>query len=819
MGWALVARARAVPTQLLLAMTALATVSCTADAVYQYGYKQLHFPAGRFPHLGGLHLLSAFQCLVHPAPNGSFFATLDHTHFSRGIATCAAPVVDVGEVQGVLAAEEEAKKRREEEQRRGKVVGGGESANGTLQTSVAAGVKRKQAKEESLAWKIRLLATQYTNTTGAYAEDSGFSSLKWGAHLATGDLTRVLGKRPTDLHEYGEQLARLLTLHRNSDLGDVWRYSGKYEILAVSSVRRAVCLTPSCTDVTAVDTTGRGACAATGCSEPYDPSSLAGRLLNEDAVTVVTHTEPAEDAVPTSVSVMQTGFLGLGRAVRVQKRWLNDTDAWDLTAAIQTQLYTPSSRFPEFKGERMLRSVWPLGDGAAADEALGEQGYNSSEWLQKVAISLCHEPVPVYMRGRLCKGIKPRKRHAVGVTYNGERDVEVDDPSTPDRQTGVIWRVVPARQEVGAARSCSFHPDHKGLDRASTQSVEPTWMAGTASREINAASPDELSLARRLSRCTIKLGVPSAVGFLRGREDLSRREDVTRVTRSLRAGGFGDMDLPPEPFSNSEFVEVLVVIALAAFGVLASVPDYNNGHVRWWEGVRHAVIAIAGIGAFIPLGLMTYREWKGANWHAATTRVGLHVAFSPSTAGCRGLPYECKTRGHGLRGSSLLISETLVIASTNHYRFAHLVVACGVAAFAYYCILVGPLELHRFYQGQTVALQGDENGSSTPKILSGSGSGHGALALEMPDEGVAAPPPPPSGWDRGWQATATPLPLSVSALTRAGARGVNSLVRSVSTPLRGRPSPAPVPSSSGWPAGWPTKGQAEEPSTPFLEKE
>lgn len=114
---------------------------------------------------------------------------------------------------------------------------------------------------------------------------------------------------------------------------------------------------------------------------------------------------------------MQTGFLGLGRAVRVQRRWLNDTDAWDLTAAIQTQLYIKGSRFPEFKDELMLRSVWPLGSTPAADEATAEaQVRNGSEWLLKIAIVLCHEPVSAYMDNQLCKGIKPRKRHAVAVT-------------------------------------------------------------------------------------------------------------------------------------------------------------------------------------------------------------------------------------------------------------------------------------------------------------------------------------------------------------------------------------------------------------------
>lgn len=756
-----------------------------------------------------------------PRPRGGqrvFFASLDGTRFPRGTRTCAAPAVDVGEVQGVLAAEAEARKEKEEQRRRRQVAN--ETTNGTtLEASVATGVKRKQAKEESLAWRIRLLATQCTNSTGAYGEDSGFSGLKWAAHLVTGDMTRVLGKPPTGLHAYGKQLARLLTLHRNSDLGAVWRMSGKYEVLSVPSVRRAVCLHASCSDVTAVDTTGRGACGASGCKEAHNPNSLSGRLANEDAVTVVTHTEPDESAVPTSVSVMQTGFLGLGRAVRVQRGWLNDTDAWDLTAAIQTQLYTKSSRFEEFKDELMLRSVWPLGGQTAADAAAGAaQGHSSSEWLQKIAIVLCHEPVPVYMDHRVCKGIKPRKRHTVAVSYNGEKDAEVDDPTTPDQQTGAIWRVVPARKEVGAARSCSFHPDHKHLHRSSTQSMEPAWMAGTASQEINAASPDELALARRLSRCTIKLDAPSSVGILRGREDLSSRDDIARLTASLHEGGVADTDLPPEPVSASEIAEALVVIALAALGVVATAPDFSNASLRWWEKARYYVIFSAGAGAFTPLIILMVSEYRGSHWHAATTRWAVHVAFSPTTAECRGLPYECATRGHGLRGSSLLLSETLLIASTNHFRWERLALALGVTAAVYIVNSGVPEVWRRVRRGAMAASLVDVGGSPTTKLSTSGSCGQGALALEMPtDDGVAAPPPPPSGWDHGWDATATPLPLSVSAFSRAGASGVHSLVRSVSTPLTGRPSPAAFPSEGQ--GGWPTKGQAEEPSTPLLEKQ
>lgn len=689
---------RAGTVLLMLAVGNMAGSSSTADAGDPVAHTTLPFPTGRYHRLGALHSLPALQCLVSATSNGHFTASLGDKRIPRGKHTCAAPVVDVGEVRDVLDAE----------------------ANG------------KPRQWENLAWRVRLLATAYNSFSERFGEESRYSRLKWGRHLTTGDMSLVLGKPSTGLHAYGEHVARLLTLHRNSDLGAVWRYSGKYEVLALTSVRRGVCLSNACQDVAAVDTTGSGACASSGCREPltnrYD---LSGRLTTEDAVAVVTHAEPGER--PKPVSVLQTGFLGLGRAVSVRKGWLKTADAWNLTASIQTQLYTQGERFEELKNEPSLRSLWPLSGTAAADAATEAQGGNSSTWLQKIAIVLCHEPVPVYVDRRLCVGIKPRTRPPVDVAYN-ENDVEVDDPTVPVHQTGAIWRVVPARQEQVAAHSCA--PGFK-----TTPSTQPSWTAGTASREINAASPDEVALARRLSRCTTKLDATSPVGALRGLEDLSRLADVKRLRDTLHAGAFMDADLPPEPSSASEFAEALVIVALAALGVVGAAPNFSTGSSRW-ERVRYYFIVVAGGSSFTPLVMLTVREHRGANWHAATTREAIHVAFSPTTGACRGLPTWCNHESVGLRGSSLLLSETLVVVSTNHYRWERLAVALALTAVAYAAVSGFP---DCWYTVRHKAVGASPGGAAlTPGDAATDDSDGGALVLQMPAT-VSAPPSRPGG--------------------------------------------------------------------------
>lgn len=174
--------------------------------------------------------------------------------------------------------------------------------------------------------------------------------------------------------------------------------------------------------------------------------------------------------------------------------------------------------------------------------------------------------------------------------------------------------------------------------------------------------------------------------------------------------------------------------------MVATAPDYTNRPVRWWKTARYFVTIGAGAGAFTPLVMLMVREFRGVRWHAATTRWAVHVAFSPTTAGCRGLPYESATSGQGLRESSLLLSETLVIASTNHFWWLRLEVAFGITAAVYLAISVVPALYFWFRLRLVASFVGHADDGPSPTLSTGDGSRHGALALDMPADGVVAPP-------------------------------------------------------------------------------
>lgn len=527
-----------VAAALLLVLGSFAATTPPADAAFPFGSASqavptlIPFPAGRFPHLGALQSLPALQCRLAAGVNGSFGASLGDTPFSRGRRTCAAPVVDVTEVIAVLGAHVQGRQR--------------------WTPDLAA----------QMAQQLRSMATQASNQSGLVVENAVF----FPVHRRASDLTRDAGGGGDLRVDFRNGLANVLTLTRSTDSGAVWRHSGKYEVLAITSVVRGVCLTADCSVVAAVDTTGRGACSASACDTPHDSRDVAGRVDSEDAVTVVTHTSPRRGGGgPQPVSVVQLGLLGLGRAVHVARRWLI-SPPWDLTATVHTQLVTPPTRFEEFTHEPSLTSAWPLGGEAAAEAAKRDHVADAggSEWLQKVAIALCHEPLPAYVDRRLCRGIAGNGQTppTVKVSYNGApEDLHVlRDALEPS--TGAVWRVAPARHEATDAEPCAFADNLtavRGADGAGRGPMEPPWMAGTLSREIHSRSPDEVELARSLGRCRLATGAAAsglaAIGSLRGREQLARHAAVVRLASSLHAGDYGDLEHPDDPASPTAKAE------------------------------------------------------------------------------------------------------------------------------------------------------------------------------------------------------------------------------------------------------------------------
>lgn len=368
---------------LLLGVAAAAALPVAATEPLRY------FPFGKFPtKFGSLHRMPELQCWGDANPASPRFASLNLEPFSRGARTCAAPLVDVGEVVAANA-------------------------------STPLGVRRTDwliAKRPSLSWLVRWLATRTHHDR--FAHTAWRVPPQWSSHgRSFGDFAAATGQRLEWKDRYRAQLFGLMTLQRNTVSGEVHRVSAKYEVVAVTAVTRAVCLLSDCSDLTAVDTTSRGACSASACND----TSSACRVSKEDAVTVVTHPPAATGGARLPVSAVQRSFLGLGRGAMVQRGWL-PIPTWNLTARLLTWLHLYPGRAPEEladKTKAACESAWIL-NGGAAPTAAGAP--NASDWLAKVAFVLCQEPVPTYLdKKTLCKGVHQQKSADETVRYNGEK--------------------------------------------------------------------------------------------------------------------------------------------------------------------------------------------------------------------------------------------------------------------------------------------------------------------------------------------------------------------------------------------------------------
>eukprot|EP00170_Pyropia_yezoensis_P002297 contig_9627_g2301 len=83
-----------------------------------------------------------------------------------------------------------------------------------------------------MAQQLRSMATQASNQSGLVVENAVF----FPVHRRASDLTRDAGGGGDLRVDFRNGLANVLTLTRSTDSGAVWRHSGKYEVLAITSV-------------------------------------------------------------------------------------------------------------------------------------------------------------------------------------------------------------------------------------------------------------------------------------------------------------------------------------------------------------------------------------------------------------------------------------------------------------------------------------------------------------------------------------------------------------------------------------------------------
>lgn len=717
--------------QLLLAALLLLLVAATPPLSVSAQGRFLPFPTGDPPRMGSLQRLPELQCF-HPSNNPPAVASLNGTTLKRGPTTCAAPIVDVGEVIAAKAG-----------------------------TAV---------DDRSTHWLITGYPSVSQQVRGMAAEprDGRFARLSWWVRpefdsdgRSTGDFDAFTGRSATELDKYRGLVISALTLQRNTVRGEVRRVSGKYEVLTVSSVTRAVCLHANCSDLTAVDTTGQGACSSSACDNTKEDSHVRW----EDALSVVTHTK--EGGITSPVSAVQRSFLGLGRAVMVRGGWL-PSPAWDLTATLHSRLVSYPVRVPdELGGPDFARSKWALNAGTGA-----------SDWLAKVAFVLCKKPVPQYLDEKLlCEGILQADPVVKEVTYD-KKPYHQDQSS----KKGALarWRIIPARGERRNVDSCHTFG---ALNWSMPAPAEPLWLAGTASREINGASPEEQGLAGRLGRCSHPIE-KTDIWLLDNYERNNRYEAVRSVEDVLLKGSYAGVDAPDDAFSRSEAFVTGMLVAITAIGAATFVPDDSK-----WNSVgdlaRFALTATVGLSSVASFGLLYWKERKGARWITSTTHKSLHVAFPIITDHCTGLPQECNGAGNGLRGTNVLLSETVAVVTTNGYRpLKILLLGCGAAAL--YATIVGAIFLAKMYRGRNKSAN-DKSSASGPVSDEGDGGKAKPSTAGPPaadEEAAWLSPPPPNCW------AARPEETPQPTLAR---RALSSCLppRSAPPPSVGRPTPRP----------------------------
>lgn len=507
-----------------------------------------------------------------------------------------------------------------------------------------------------------------------------------------------------------------MTLQRNTDAGEVERSSAALEVLSVTRTSRGVCRHQQCNDLTAVDTTGDGACANFNCANRFNPlaanaradlpsfkararaaakaapPAAAGGAEPADAGTVSVVTYTGADGETRYVSMLQAPLLSLGRAVLADSRWLDDP-RWALTANVVVE-NLHRHVLPDGVDAAMEAGVWNLGgrlgdrDDAAAVGATAAPTLTSS-WPQMLAYVFCAGGGRAFtFDSGLCDGLFQRTRAVQTRILNGE-EVDTSSNAPSPSYAGVFWSVRPRGPRGAAAAAAGAPPSPVplrrcpvGLAMAATQPL-PSWLAGTASREINAAAAAERALAANLSRCAFPLLESSPVdeyGALRATEKSSRVVDLQRLSIGYDQGVFA-VPPPPDPASLADVAIALVLVLPEA--AAAVVMYLSTARWRRRELLSLGVVLVTGMVALSGILLLALAELRGERWRAASVRSSILVYLTTTAGDCVGRAGPNGCTSPGLRGSALLLSETLIIVARNGYRPRTLaaIAGCFVAVY------------------------------------------------------------------------------------------------------------------------------------------
>ncbi|GAB0492399.1 hypothetical protein MMPV_003661 [Pyropia vietnamensis] len=649
----------------------VATAAAAAAATVPSDQGGRGFPTGLFPRYGRLRQVTALQCVADGLHAGGTDGerkgfTLDGRFYAAADGVCAAPLSSLTTLVN------------------GSVPGSAESLRGRHVLRMARDFV-PGASPQNVFTRYSPLALSISD--GRKTGDAGGN----GPRLA-----------------FEEDVVALLTLQRNTDGGEVERSSAAFEALSVTRTTRGVCRNQQCNDLTAVDTTGDGACRNFNCANRFNPlatnaradlpsvkararavadatpQSLDGNGASRGdvgSVSVVTYT--GEDGETRFVSMLQAPLLSLGRSVLAESTWLSHPE-WALTADVTVE-NLHRHVLPAGVEPAMAAGVWNLGgrltgfaDTVASVGATASPTVASS-WPQMLAYVLCAGGGRAFtFHSGLCDGLFQRTMATQTVALNGETVQISADVLTPT-VAGVFWTVHPRDPDTGDVSSLRQCP---ALKMASVQPL-PSWLAGTTSREINPESVAERQLAANISRCGYPLLEAAPVdeyGALRATEKSSRLADHQRLSIGYDQGVFA-VPPPPDPASLADVVIAVVLVLPEA--AAAVVMYLSTSRWRRREVCSLTVVLVTGLVALLGIVLLALAEVRGERWRAASLRSSLHVYLTSTAGDCVGRTGPNSCVSPGLRGSALLLSETLIIVARNGYHPRTLVAIAGTAGTVY----------------------------------------------------------------------------------------------------------------------------------------
>lgn len=661
-------RARALPWRLLrtAVCVALGIALTLAPAAATTSPSTLPFPppliSAEHPIVGRFHSLPSLACDTRsPVTDGRRgYYYQEHGHAPRvfvagGDGTCASPIEDP--VQLALYANQSAHDRE---------------YHAASSTRSARGAAQERLKD----------MRSRPPTHEGVVEDVIHTPLGADADAAAG------------LH-YEQVVHRLLALHRNSFYGGVLRYTGDFDVLAVSRVTAGVCLREDCEDMSAL--------AILEHSE-LDLST------NGSVVPVLTYPLVNQSgAERRTLSITDDGLLSLGRAVLADPRWLQRASPWrDTIKAFVGLNVVGSSRSGEVKRTEHFRNYnrWAIDDryeswAGAADGVAG-----SSKWLQAVAFVFCEPPATSFVRTPdwLCAGVAATAAPLTPLRgrINGRPRGRLERPVTVAGRHA-RWHVH-ANQSAPSLRPCVDDHNVRRLTRTGpgAEGALPPWLWGVGSREVNPASAAEVAVATAIRPCVI---APPVAGGNASAAEVVRRmggrvhQSGARPTRNFDTLMAALQDhsqaydrtvfaaAPPEPpVSNSELLLAVIVVApeLVALVVLL----VSTAEWRRRELLVLLFVFLAGFVSMAAAVQQVVREVSGAAWRGATLRDELSLDLLDTPAAGGG-PEAWHALDRNLQGHLLFRTYSLILVAHLGYRVQLVALVAGGLAAVYLAVSLG----------------------------------------------------------------------------------------------------------------------------------